>query len=812
MTLSATLEQPATELLCSHCGQTAVGCEVREDLVFCCHGCETAYGIIHSSGLADYYKIRGEQEGVKGLAFNARYEEFDDDVFRAMYIKPLQGGLLSVDLFLEGVHCAACIWLIERLPRMIDGVVNSRLDFGRSIVNVTWDPTRVGLSAIGCALAALGYRPHPARDDRSREARRLEDRRRLQHVAIAGACAGNAMLLALALYSGVFDSMEAEFKTLFRWLSLGVTSVSLAWPGRVFFSSAFRALKARAVSLDLPIAIGLLAGWIWGIHNTIRGIGEVYFDSLSVLVFALLVGRWIQLRQTRRATDALELVSSFTPSRARLVEGDRSRFVPVEALKPEQMIEIAPGETIPADGVIELGATTIDQSMLTGESKPVAVGTSHRVCAGTINMSSMIRVRVSTIGEMTRMGRLLASVAECSRQKPRTVQLADKVSGVFAIAMIFLSVLTALVWINLGSWHQAAEYAVALLIVTCPCALGLATPLTFTAALGKAARIGMLIKGGDVIERMTRRHTQKTIFLDKTGTLTKGRFRIIQWFGDEAAGTLAAAAERECHHPVADALRERFTESASLQVHDFTLIAGSGVRAHVNGLLIEVGKPAFIRELANDPQNLLSQLDESSCSTHIAIAVDSEIRAVAALDDQLREDSEQAVRHLIDTGWNVRILSGDSYAAALNVGRTLGLRDEQIIAEATPEQKLEVIKSSQLHSVTVMVGDGVNDAAALAASDVGIAVHGGAEASLAAADMYLSKPGIASVTQLIDGCARTMTVIHRNLIVSILYNAGAAVLAITGFIHPIVAAVLMPVSSLTVIFLAFKSRSFGVRS
>jgi Cu2+-exporting ATPase len=232
----------------------------------------------------------------------------------------------------------------------------------------------------------------------------------------------------------------------------------------------------------------------------------------------------------------------------------------------------------------------------------------------------------------------------------------------------------------------------------------------------------------------------------------------------------------------------------------------------VNGLLIEVGKPAFIRELADDPQNLLSQLDESSCSTHIAIAVDSEIRAVAALDDQLREDSEQAVRHLIDTGWNVRILSGDSYAAALNVGRTLGLRDEQIIAEATPEQKLEVIKSSQLHSVTVMVGDGVNDAAALAASDVGIAVHGGAEASLAAADMYLSKPGIASVTQLIDGCARTMTVIHRNLIVSILYNAGAAVLAITGFIHPIVAAVLMPVSSLTVIFLAFKSRSFGVRS
>jgi len=407
---------------------------------------------------------------------------------------------------------------------------------------------------------------------------------------------------------------------------------------------------------------------------------------------------------------------------------------------------------------------------------------------------------------------LLASVAECSRQKPRTVQLADKVSGWFAIAMIVMSALTALVWINIGSWHQAAEYAVALLIVTCPCALGLATPLTFTAALGKAARGGMLIKGGDVIERLTRNHAEKTIFLDKTGTLTKGRFRIVQWHGDESVGVLAAAAERDCHHPVADALRERYSESGRLPVDSFKLIAGSGVRAHVDGRLIEVGKPSFIGSNALDPMHLLPRIHSSARSTHIAIAVDGEIRAVAALDDELRDDSAQAVRHLLDTGWNVRILSGDSYTAALSIGRSLGLQDHHVIAEVSPEQKLEVVKSTQTRSVTVMVGDGINDAAALAASDVGIAVHGGAEASLAAADVYLSSPGVSPVIQLINGCTRTMTVIHRNLIVSILYNVGAAVLAITGFIHPIVAAVLMPVSSLTVIFLAFKSRSFGVRS
>ncbi|MFZ4575565.1 MAG: heavy metal translocating P-type ATPase [Phycisphaerales bacterium] len=800
-----------TECPCSHCGQSMPVPELAAELCFCCHGCESAYKVIHSCGLSDYYRIRADEPGRPATASRTAYDEYDDPTFQRLYVRGVRGGLASADLFLEGVHCAACVWLVERLPVITQGVVSSRLDFGRSIVQVVWDPASTSLSSVASSLSCLGYPPHPAKDARAREARRLEDRRRLQHVGVAGACAGNTMLLAFALYSGLADVMEHEYLSLFRWLSLAVASLSLAWPGRVFFVSAWRALRSGALNLDLPIAVGLGAGWIWGLLNTARGVGEVYFDSLSVLVFALLVGRWIQLRQTRRAADSLELLFSLTPTRASLVEGDQVRSVPIEAVEVGATLEVAPGETVPADGEILSGHTDVDQSMLTGESAPARREEGDAVAAGTLNITSAFRMRVHAVGGETRVGRLLSIVAECTRRKPQVVQFADRIAGVFVVSMLCLSAATAVLWARIGTLDQAAEYAVALLIVTCPCALGLATPLSFTAALGKAARMKMLVKGGDVIERLGTHAGPRTIFLDKTGTVTTGVFSVQQWHGSREAGQLAAAAELGCSHPIAAALVREFGAGSHHRTESTRLMPGRGIEARVDGSLVLVGSLTFIRDSAIDPHRLCDAVRAAAHggSTCVAVSVNGVVQAAGALGDVLREDSAHAVQALAERGWRVRLLSGDAEGPTRRAGKLLGLPDEDVIHSATPEQKVAAVSAERARALTVMVGDGINDAAALAAADVGVSVHGGAEASLAAADAYLGQPGIGAVLELLRGSERTMGVVRRNLIVSVAYNAGAAALAVTGLIHPVIAAVLMPVSSLTVIFLSFRSRSFG---
>jgi Cu2+-exporting ATPase len=309
---SATAATAADRRLCSHCGLHVPAGLVNADREqqFCCHGCEAAYSVIHGCGLDAYYRMRRENETAAQPAKGTgkRYSEFDDAVFRRLYTRDLAEGLFATELLLEGIHCAACVWLLEKLPSIITGVVEARLDIRRSLVRIVWRDSEASLSRIARALDALGYPPHPARNTSARDIRRLDDRRMLVRLGVAGACAGNVMLLGLALYAGLFDAMEPQYRQLFRWASMAISLVSLAWPGSVFFRGAWTAIRTRTANLDLPIAMGLGAGAIWGVMNTIRGTGEIYFDSLSVLVLALLAGRLIQHRQQRWAADSLELL------------------------------------------------------------------------------------------------------------------------------------------------------------------------------------------------------------------------------------------------------------------------------------------------------------------------------------------------------------------------------------------------------------------------------------------------------------------------------------------------------------------------
>lgn len=799
----------AERVMCAHCSlPVPAGLVVAEaPRQFCCHGCATAYDVIHSCGLDRYYALRESTDRAPTAAKTTgrRYAEFDDPAFLSLYARRAAGSSPSIELYLEGVHCAACVWLVEKLPQVLPGVLEARLDLRRGIVSVSWDESRIALSRIAAVLDSLGYPPHPARQIDARQARRLDDRRALIRIGVAGACAGNVMLLAIALYAGVFDAMESQYHHFFRWVSMLLSLVSLAWPGSVFFRGAIAALRTRTLHLDVPIAVGLLAGAAWGVLNTVTGRGEIYFDSLSVLVFALLVGRFIQARQQRRASDAVELLFSLTPTSARLVENDGVREAPIEVLKAGDLVEVRAGDSFPADGTIETGASQVDQSLLTGESRPVDVATGDAVSAGAVNLSGLVRVRVEAAGEQTRVARLMKMVEEASGRKAPIVRLADRIAGWFVAGMLALAGLTAAVWWS-ASPARAIDNAAALLIVTCPCALGLATPLAIAVTVGRGARRGILIKGGDAVERLARRGT---IYLDKTGTITEGRMSLVSWTGDESIKPLVAEIERHSSHPVARALVGALGPAACASADGITAHA-SGLEGVVNGRAMLIGSASFIRARTASRPDWLEAAEARATAealTPVLIAVDGEVRAVAAVGDAVRSDSKEAIDRLRRLGWRVGILSGDHPAVVAAVARRLGV--EVARGGLSPEDKLAAVVEAARSGPVVMVGDGVNDAAALSAAGVGIAVHRGAEASLSAADVSLSRPGLVPIVELVTAARRTLNVIYRNLGASLFYNGLAAGLAVTGMINPLIAAVLMPASSLTVLTLSFKSRTFG---
>jgi Cu2+-exporting ATPase len=795
-------------ITCAHCGLAVppglVSLSVARQ--FCCEGCRTAFAILHDYGLDQYYTLPQRRE--RPVRRTGRsFVEFDHERFTELYVSSLGNGLARVELYLEGVHCPSCVWLVERVPLLVRGVARAELDVRRALATIEWNPAVVPLSEVARTLDSLGYTAHPFRGVRRDALRRQEDRAALVRIGVAGAIAVNVMLPALALYSGIGTGMEPEYARFFRWVSLLLAIPALLGPGRVFFTGAIGALRARALHMDLPIAIALGAGFVRGAVNTVTDSGPIYFDGVTMLIFLLLCGRLLQQRGQRKAADAAELFYSLTPRTARLLEADlgTTRDVPVESLVPGQLIEVRPGDTLPADGAVDSGTSSIDRSLLTGESRPVAVQPGAPVFAGTLNLRASLRVRVTEAGESSRVARILAQVEESARRRAPIVLLADRLSGAFIAGVLLLAIGVYALWLRHDA-TRALDNAIALLIVTCPCALALATPLAVTSAIGQAARSGIFIKGGDVLEQLAR---PARLFLDKTGTITEARTALVAWNGPEWVKPLILALERDSMHPVAEGFRRAWGHRHErFKVVDTEHVLGAGIDGVVEGKRVVVGSPAFVRERARLPHDGAVPAPTAPELTPVWVAVDGTFVASAGLGDPIRSDAATAIGALRHQGWQVSILSGDDQRVVDSVARQLGLVGVSMVGGASPEEKLARVERARRSGAVVMVGDGVNDAAAIAAASVGIGVSGGAEACLATADVYLATPGLAPLVALTEGARRTMTIIRRNIAFSLGYNVVGATLAITGVISPLIAAVLMPASSLTVLLSSWRSRAF----
>ncbi len=803
-----------TQTNCDHCGLPVPEGLYEPDAEhqFCCNGCKTVYNVLHGAGLENYYRVRSavDPSAQPAASTGSNYEELDDPAFTSTWVTQSDDETSEVELLLEGMHCAACVWLIERLPRVADGVIDARANIRRRTVCVRYNPESIKLSQVAQSLDNLGYAAHPARGKEARAIRVKEDRKFLIRVAVAGALAGNIMLLAIALYGGSFSGISDFWRTTFRWYSMALGIVVLVWPGRIFFTGALAALRTRTAHLDIPIALALLTAGIWGTLNTIRGVGEIYFDSVSVLVFLLLVGRWIQHRQQRAASDSVELMLTLTPSSATLIDDEgNTKRVPIDTIEAGMSVHVAAGESFPADGIITDGSTTIDNALLTGESIPVQSDPGDQALAGATNLSSPVTVRVQAVGEHTRVGKLMQLVASASEHKSPVVRAADRIAGYFVIVVIILAIATVALWTTLDSVGIAIEHATALLIVTCPCALGLATPMAMSVALGRSARAGMLIKSAVVLEQLAK---PGSMLLDKTGTLTSGTSTVVDSHGDQELLQAAAAIEHSSTHPIARAIASAFGDDLP-QATNIVQTTAQGIEGTVNNDRITIGSVSFVThkhntQVPDDLQPKLVRLLDRGLTPIMVFNQSTHQAALIGVGDQLRSDTKPAITELLKRGWNLAVCSGDHPRIVESIAHEVGIDNHE--GAVTPESKalrIQEQKDARASDRTpvVMVGDGVNDAAALASADVGIAVHGGAEASLEAADVYLVHPGVNPIVNLVDLSHSTMSTIRLCMIFSLTYNIITATLAIAGFITAFLAAILMPISSLTVVALCTRA-------
>ncbi|GAB5403080.1 MAG: heavy metal translocating P-type ATPase metal-binding domain-containing protein [Aureliella sp.] len=808
-------------LPCVHCGEpTHCAADQDPSQVFCCSGCLGAYQLIHGWGLEDFYALREQMRltsSPRAAAQGGRYELFDSPEFLGQSAPAISAdGNCSVELAVHGLHCAACAWLIERAAENETGWFQARVKMNRHTVQLVYDPGQLKLSQIARLLDRLGYELAPFAPGENDHLRR-EGRRHLIRIATAGFLAANAMWIAVALYAGEFATVAADHRYFMTLVGTALGISAVAGPGRTFLLGGWAAIRTRTPHMDLPIALGLGVGSVVGTINAIRGVGHVYFDSLAVLVFLLLIGRWIQFRQQQRASSAVELMLRITPRHCTLVSpsgpGSSSvgrQHVLVDSLVAGDVISVDPGESVAADGVVVSGVTTVDRSLLTGESVPIETRAGDEILAGVVNVSEPIQLRVTATGGESRIGRVMKSVELATTEKTPIVLLADRIGGYFVMAVLALSVVTFALWAR-TDLAAAASHATSLLVVACPCALALATPLAVAVGLGRAARHGILVRDGQALQKLA---STGRVWLDKTGTLTEGKQRVTQFFGDPEALRLAAALEQSFRHPVADAIVREATRrglKAGGRASQCVSV-GNGVSGKVDGRSVAVGNQVFSGIAAEGGD--WADLDESMTAngdSPVYIVVDGIVRALLGVSDPLRKDAPEVVAQLKRMGWQVGVLSGDHPRIVRRVAQAAGIEPSQAHGGMTPEAKLGAIRTSKLvkpNQQVVMIGDGANDAAALARADVGIAVRGGAEVSLQAAPVFVATGRLSSIVSLVVGSRRTSRLIYATFGVSLLYNLVAVALALGGWISPFLAAILMPASSVSVLAITIAARTF----
>ncbi len=766
---------------------------------------------IYDAGLQGFYQrtpqgtpLAPPPEPPKDLAL------YDLDEVQAEFV-PQLGTEREIYLLVEGIHCAACVWLIERALGRTAGVLQAQVNLANKRLILRWDNRQIRLSQVLSQMGQIGYAAVPFDPEVAEGRIKKQNRAMLFRMAFAGFAMMNLLWVSIALYSGAADS---EFRRLFHWVGFALATPTLFYSGYPFLHSAWTGLRRLHLTMDLPIAIGALTTYFYSLYITFsqNTVGEVYYDTVVNFLFVILVGRYLEAMSKRQAVASTQRLLDLQPRGATVLRGDETVLLPIRAVKPGEHVLIKPGDKIPVDGVVVEGNSSVDEAMLSGESSPVKKQAGDKVSAGTVNIDSALTVEVTGVLKNTALGRIIHLVEEAQVSKAPIQCVADRIVPWFVAITLLLATITFMWWLN-TDFELALMAATAVLIITCPCAFGLATPMAMAAASGLGARHGILIKNGEVLETLS--HINHFVF-DKTGTLTQGKMQVAEILTDadyDEKQLLAsvAAIERYSEHSIAKAIEveAKLRNLSVLQARETQNKAGHGVKGYVNGSQVIAGTVKWLQqnEIELDEQfTKAAERWETQGSSYIHVAADGKHVGVINMADQLRTDAKDLVQDLRARGVRMTLLSGDRRPVAAAIAQQLG--GMEVIAEVLPQDKDRVIRELQQNGQLVaMVGDGVNDAPALIRANVGIALGSGTDVSGESADIVLMSNELHKVSLASQLSRRTLRTIRQNIGISITYNIIMVPLAMAAFVTPLVAAISMPISSLLVIGNAARIRT-----
>ena len=795
---------------CYHCGlalsadnyfMATVSDKTRS---FCCFACQSVCEAIHGAGLESFYAKTAE-----GVILNTSFDsepflfDKDDDEKGLTDLITEQGDVKTIYLLVEGIQCAACTWLIEQTLSATKGVVSADVNLTNKRVKIDWDSRICTLATILRVLKEVGYAAVPYEHAATKAIQDKQQRNLLYRMAFAGFSALNMMWISIALYSG---AAQGEFAGWFFWLCFFIATPTLFYSGYPLLANATAGLLHRRLTMDLPIALGATVTYGYSCYALFSAASghPIYFDTVVNFLFIILLGRYLEARAKHHALRATHRLVELQPRLATLVKEHTTQRVPIHRVKKYDHIMVKPGQKVPVDGVIREGQSTVDEAMLSGESNPIIKRQGDSVYAGSINHEGAFVVEVQATQNNTALAKIIRLMEDAQASKAPIQTLADRIVPWFVGTTLLLATLTFVLWSQIDN-EKALMAAISVLIITCPCALGLATPMSVAVAIGEAAKRGIMIKQGAALEQLSRINH---LVFDKTATLTEGKLHVVRVVTAEAYSNkqviaLAASAEQASQHSIAQAIvKEAQQLGCSLQAtSDFMSFPGQGIKVRVASQDVMVGTMSWLQNegIVFSPEwlNRLEE-EENTGLSHAFVVLNKQIIALITLQDKLRKDALATLHTLQKERLTTSVLSGDREATVKRVLKDV--RHTAIQAEVLPAGKIARIRRLQQEGECVaMIGDGVNDSPALVQADVGIALAGGTDVSVANADIVLMKNKLVDVFYVKKLADKTMEVIRQNLVLSISYNVVFVPLAMFAFLNPLLAAVSMPISSLLVI-------------
>ncbi len=769
---------------------------------FCCPGCQAVAQAIHGSGLASFYQFRSELNLKPDTEIQKlNFEAYDLPELQKEFVFSADGeseNLVQAQLLVEGITCAACVWLIEHRLQTLDGIERVSVNAATERLSIRWHKDKIRMSEILSAVFDIGYKLTPANEDQAQEKRQKEDRLSLMRLGVAGFGMMQVSMVAVALYTGASE----QWMIYWRWVSLIIATPVVLFSARPFFNAAIRALRQKHLVMDVPVSIAIGFAYIASIWATLSASGEVYFDSVSMFTFFLLLGRYLEMRARHDNSLGNSKFAQLLPLTATLVRkdtnGESQTTVAQKSLKIGDIVAVGTGESVPCDGVIEDGETLIDESLLTGESLPVKKSVRDSVVAGSVNMESTVKITVTAIGQQTRLSAIERLVESASLNKPYQIALADKLASYFVGAVLLFSVLIGGFWL----WHEPSEalwIVLSVLVVTCPCALSLATPAAHAAALSRLRGAGLLVLNSDCLAALAK---VDQVAFDKTGTLTVGKPQVVEYkslnsLPEEEGLAIIAALEMGSSHPIAAAFQQW---QGNKTARDVKNTIGSGVSGTIDTRQYRFGKAEFASETGK-------ALPAPSSGQWLLLSCESEPVAWVKLDDKLRESAKESVELFRERKMGVELISGDASDTVEKMAKALGINEYR--AGCLPDEKLDIIQKHQdKQKVVMMVGDGINDVPVLSGADVSVAMSQATDLAQTRADCILLNADLTILYKAIVFAKRLRKTVKQNLTWALAYNGLALPLAALGYIPPWAAAIGMSLSSLIVVINALRlSRS-----